>query len=223
MINKILIFGAPLILLSLFVHAGHKHQKMPFTSLSIVYEINETDEDAEVVIKAKAFEGMKYFKVFSPTGEKIINIKSENDGDLGLAQFVLESGEPNIEDVLAGYPEGKYTFKAKTVSNVRLFGQVELSHFVTLAPIFSPCNESNIDPDNLTISWDPIPEANSYEIEVENDELEVNVTSVVGSEVNSFSFPTGFLLPGTSYEIGLTSVTKEGNKSVSECEFSTAP
>ena len=150
-----------------------------------------------------------------------MDLKSRDRGQIGLAEILVESGEPNIPDVLAAYPEGTYTFFARTVGGTRLFGQADLSHFIAEAPIFSPCDQVGLDPNNIVIQWSPVPAAAAYEIELENDDLEVNLTSIVGHETTSLTIPAGFLQGGQDYEIGLTSITDAGNKAVVECEFST--
>jgi len=49
------------------LHAAPLRSFGEFKDLSIIFEVNETDEDAEVVTLAKAFEGMDQFRVTTAT------------------------------------------------------------------------------------------------------------------------------------------------------------
>lgn len=193
-----------------------------FESLSIVYETNVTDGDGEIVIKAKAFEGMKHFMIFGPTGKKYHDLHADDLKKIGLAQIVLETAEPDINTVKKAYPEGAYTFIARTVSGALLYEKRQLNHFLAEPPQFTPCDQDNLDPNALTVAWTPSPYAASYEIEIENDDLNVNMTLALTGDTTQVMVPPGFLQPGAEYEIGMTSVTASGNKSVVECNFTTA-
>lgn len=209
---------------SAFSHNAPNPIKRPgaFESLSIVFETNVTDEDAEIVIKAKAFEGMKRFVVIGPTGKKYHDLHASDLQRIGLAQLVLESGEPSIATVKSAYPEGVYTFFARTVSGAFLFERRHLNHAIATPPQFSPCDEEGLDPNAVTVTWAPATDAVAYELELENDDLNVNMTLALTGDTTQMIIPPNFLRAGTAYDIGVTSVTQSGNKSVSECSFTTA-
>ena len=58
--------------------------------------------------------------------------------------------------------------------------------------------------------------------DLEQDELDVNITAKLPGSVATFAVPDGFLLPGTEYELGLGTVTDNGNISFVETTFTTA-
>jgi hypothetical protein len=204
--------------------AGQK--ELPFKKLSIRFEVNHTDGDGEVVLTVKAPEGLKWFKVFAPDGETIISIQSSDErkgiDPIGLAQFNIESGEPSIDGVKAAYPEGTYRVLGKTISGNNLSGEVVLSHKLLPPPVFTPHDKKGVEPNNTVVKWQSVEGSVSYEVEIENDDLNVNVTSRLPGNATRFNVPPGFLLPGTEYELGVTSVSKEGNLSVAESSFVTA-
>lgn len=211
---------------ALLVPASANQSELPFKELSMKFEVNETDGDGEVVFSVKASEGLRWLKVFAPDGEIIISIISNDErrriDPIGLAQFRLETGEPSIDGVKNAYPEGTYQFLARTISGDRLFGKVDFSHKLLSAPIFSPNGEKGVDPNNAVVEWQPVEGGIAYEVEIENDDLEVNVTAKLPGSATRFNIPQGFLRPGTEYEVGVTTVTKDGNLSVAESSFVTA-
>lgn len=211
---------------ALLVPASANQSELPFKELSMKFEVNETDGDGEVVFSVKASEGLRWLKVFAPDGEIIISIISNDErrriDPIGLAQFRLETGEPSIDGVKNAYPEGTYQFLARTISGDRLFGKVDFSHKLLSAPIFSPNGEKGVDPNNAVVEWQPVEGGIAYEVEIENDDLEVNVTTKLPGSATRFNIPQGFLRPGTEYEVGVTTVTKDGNLSVAESSFVTA-
>ena len=201
-------------------------KELAFKELSMKFEVNETDGDGEVVFSVKAAEGLRWLKVFAPDGEVIIFINSNDEriktDPIGLAQIKAETGEPSIDGVKAAYPEGTYKFLARTVKGDRLFGKTDLSHTLLPAPKFSPRNGEVVDPANVVVKWTPVKGARGYEVEIENDDLNVNVTARLPGNASQFNIPSGFLLPGLEYEAGVTTVTERGNMSVAEGSFVTA-
>ena len=179
----------------LLAPASAHQNELPFKELSIRFEVNHTDGDGEVVLTAKASEGLKWFKVFAPDGEILIFIHSHDErrgiGPIGLAQFNIESGEPSIDRVKAAYPEGAYQVLGRTISGHQLSGEVVLSHKLLPPPVFTPRSGEAVDPKNAVVKWQPIADAVSYEVEIENDDLKVNVTSRLPGSATRFNIPPG--------------------------------
>lgn len=192
-----------------------------FETLTMIYEQNVTDGDAEVVIFAKAEEGMTQFIIFDPRGDRRVDLESRGRRDIGLGQFKLESAEPSVVAVKRAYPQGTYTFLARTVSGEFLRGTVSLSHELLPPPSFTPADEEGLDPDAVVVTWTPVPGAAGYIVEVEQDDLGNNLTATVGPDVSSLAVPPGFLRPGTEYEVGVATITATGNVAVAESSFTT--
>ena len=211
---------------ALLTSAIGEQNALPFKELSMRFEVNETDGDGEVVFFVKASEGLNSFQVLAPDGKVIIFILSNDErtgiDPIGLAQFRLETGEPSIDGVKAAYPEGAYQFLARTISGGQLFGEAILSHVLLPAPVFSPDGAQGVDPNHAVVKWQPVEGAVAYEVEIENDDLEVNVTATLPGSTRRFNIPQGFLLPGTEYAVGVATITADGNVSVAESSFVTA-
>ncbi len=202
-------------------------EPLEFEELSIILEVNETDGDAEIVVKAKAETGLKKFWLRRPDGKKVAEVvsedKSKHDGPIGLAEVLFESGEPSFEHVAASYPEGTYEFHGRTVDNETVYGEVWLSHALLPAPAFTPGDGDVLDKDSVVVAWSAVVGAAFYVVEVENDDLGVNLTVILAGDATSLTVPPGFLQAGTAYELGIATVTDTGNPSFAEVEFETAP
>jgi hypothetical protein len=222
--NRFLAISLFLLPLSASLKAAPPPQ--PFDELSMIYETNVTDGDAEIVIAAQGFEGLKSLFVRAPTG-RVVALVHSNDRirrgkAIGLAEVIIETGEPDIDSVKAAYPEGTYQFFGRTVSGVRLFGEVVLSHDVLPAAAFTPNEAEDLDPDAVVVQWAAVPGAAGYIVEIENDDLDVNVTAKLPGTATSFAIPAGFLAPGTEYEVGVATITEDGNLAFAESSFTTA-
>ena len=190
--------------------------------LKIYFELNETDGDAEVVMFAKASEGMDRLYVFDPSGERRVYLRSTGKDDIGQGEILVESAEPSVAAVKKAFPAGPYLFVARTVSGQHVSGRVRLSHRLLPAPSFTPADEEDVDPDHAVVSWTPVPGAAGYQVEIEQDDLGDTFTVTVGPDVSSLEIPKGFLRPGTEYEIGVATLSPSGNVAVAESSFTTA-
>lgn len=210
---------------SLFAPAGARAE-LPFEDLSMKFEVNETDGDGEVVFSLKAPQGLQWLQVSAPDHEIIVFLMSNDErkglDPVGLAQFKLETGEPSIEGVKKAYPDGTYEFLGKTISGERVVGRIDFSSKRLPAPSFSPKDAKAVDRNYAVIKWQPVEGAEAYEVEIENDDLEVNLTARLPESTDHFNIPREFLLPGTEYDISVATVSKDGNLSVAESSFETA-
>ncbi|MDQ5857105.1 MAG: hypothetical protein M3542_02340 [Acidobacteriota bacterium] len=82
-------------------------------------------------------------KIYDPTGTKIFDLSAKGGyKNLGLTELFFEGAEPNLsefplEELLALFPEGEYTFIGKTVDNEKLVSTATLSHDVPDGPDIS--------------------------------------------------------------------------------------
>lgn len=191
-----------------------------FEKLSVILEVNQTDGDAEIVTAVKTSEGMETLAIRFPDGKKkVIELKTKDA--VGQGEVLLESAEPSIDEVLEAFPEGTYSFEVKTVSGQKICGEATLSHHVLEGPEFWPCDGCEVSPEDLEISWIPVAGAAGYIIELENDDLDVNVTARLGAETVTFRVPDGFLQPGTEYDLGVAAISQVGNITFAEGSFTT--
>lgn len=82
--------------------------------------------------------------------------------------------------------------------------------------------DSNVDPDNLVITWNAIGGLDGYEVIVANEDKGVEVFAELGPGATSFTVPTEFTEGGADYKAEILAVAMNGNKTITEIEFSTA-
>jgi hypothetical protein len=198
---------------------------LEFEELALALEQNATDGDAEVVLFAKGGdEGLRRLTVTAPGGRKVARIEGDKRG-VGLREFLLESAEPpDLPAVLASFPEGTYTFLARTVGGDCLRGEAALSH--TLAPattLLSPEQDESVPIDELVLSWSAVPEAVAYVVELNNEDTGEEMTFLVHPPAVSIPIPAGALAPDAEYQFGVGVQTASGNLTVVELTFTTAP
>jgi hypothetical protein len=196
-----------------------------FPEASIRFEQNATDGDVEVVFEiAGRAEGLTTLSVERPDGVVVVDFASD-DSTAGIRQFVFESPEPkDVESIKTAYPEGTYTFEGQTASGMQLRGQATLSHRLPETTSFvSPATDARgVSVADLKITWAPVQDMVAYIIEIEADEPEVNLTAKLPATTASFSVPDGFLRPATEYQLGIGTVSPDGNISYVETHFTTA-
>lgn len=188
-----------------------------FEELAIILERNETDGDAEIVTTAETTHGLRWLKVRGP-GDRRALLSVRTRDDVGQREFLLESAEPSLEEVLAAFPEGVYEFEGRTIDGTLIRGEAELSHDILPAPsLFASVGA------DVVVSWSPVDGAEGYLVEIEHDELDVNITARVPADATSFTVPGSFLQPGTEYEVGVATLSPNGNVAFAESTFQTLP
>lgn len=196
-----------------------------FEFVTIHVERNATDGDTEVVIAAKAGdEGLHTLSIKTPDRRHVAHVLSLDRSVMGLREFVFESPEPSGEAILAGYPEGTYTFSGVSTTGERFRGQATLSHQLPEpAIILHPTEDAKVGTGFLTIQWSAVTGISEYILEFENESaapeqiLRVNVPA----SQTSFEIPSSMLVPGADYQVGVWTVGTNGNVSVTETTFST--
>ena len=205
---------------------GQSTAAAPFAVARVQFEQNATDGDLEVVFEVKGGdEGLTRLTVAAPDGRTVVDFSAPDASTLGMRQFRFESPEPgDTASLVAAYPEGVYVFAGVTGSGERLRGESTLSHrlppptsFLRPAP-----DAQGVASGRLEIGWAPVEDLAAYIVYVEQDELDVNLTARLPGSVTTFVVPDGFLIPGTTYQLGIGTVTAEGNTSFVETTMTTA-
>jgi hypothetical protein len=204
----------------------HQAPAKPFPRATVRFEQNATDGDVEVVFEITGrSEGLAKLRVLSPDGRPVIDFKAPDASTLGIRQFIFESPEPqDVASLKAAYPEGTYTFHGATASGTQLLGKATLKHALPATTSFvSPkANGSNVNVNDLKVVWAPVEGVAGYIVEIEQDELNVNITATLPATQPEFSVPDGFLRSGTEYQLGIGTVSDDGNISYVETSFTTA-
>ena len=198
----------------------------PFPSASVHFEQNATDGDIEVVFKIKAEdEGLSELLVISPDGRTVVDFKAPEPSTLGIREFHFESPEPpDVDSLKAAYPEGVYAFFGTTSSGDKLAGRSSLSHQLPgTAEFIKPASENQgVSVAEPKLSWSQVEGVAYYILEIEQDELNMNLTALLPASTTSFTLPDGLLLPGEEYELAVGTVSSEGNISFVETGFTTS-
>ena len=201
-------------------------QSVPFAVASVHFEQNATDGDFEVVFEVKGGDnGLVKLAVVSPDGRKVIDFTAPDASTLGIRQFRFESPEPaNLESLKSAYPEGMYTFTGVSATGEKLQSQSTLNHKLppTVSFLRPAAGASGVAIRNLGITWTPVKGLAAYILYIEQDELEVSLEVRLPGSANKFAVPDGFLVPGREYQLGIGTVTSEGNISFVETTFTTA-
>ena len=80
----------------------------------------------------------------------------------------------------------------------------------------------SVDADELKITWSAMKNISSVIIEIQQDELGVSMKAKQAGSETAFHVPSGFLAPNTQYELGVGTVSEEGNIVFVETTFMTA-
>ena len=211
--------------LSIFGSASVKGQK-PFGVAKVHFEQNATDGDMEVIFEAiGGHEGLAKLTVVSPDGRTVIDFSAPESSTLGIRQFRFESPEPgDVESLKSAYPEGVYTFAGATSGGDKFQGKSTLNHNLPATTNFVTPEEDAEDVaiNNLEITWTRVENLAAYILYIELDEPELGFTVRLPGSATKFTVPDGFLLPGKEYQLGIGTVTEDGNISFIETSFTTA-
>jgi hypothetical protein len=198
---------------------------LEFSELFLTLEQNATDGDTEVVIFAKGQDaGLKRLVITGPDG-KHVGVFNSNGKGIGIREFVLESAEPpDLDVVLASFPQGVYTISGRTVDGECISGTAELSHAV--APpttLLTPTEEQVVPINSVVLSWSPVAGAERYVVELNNENNGAESTFQVFPPTTSMAIPSQFLQAGAEYQFGVGVRTTNGNITFVETTFFTAP
>ena len=209
-------------------------QAVRLAEAAIFIEINATDGDAGIQVFLDG-EGWEVMQVRNPRGQVVLNILGEGGiGQQGLTEAFFESAEPSfeeqsLEEFLALHPPGWYQFRGMTTEGRRLRGSARLTHALPDAPvILSPEEEEEVDPDEVVVEWETVPDPpgsriSGYIVVVEKDEGFLEVFQVnLSRSATSVSVPAEFMRPGVAYKAEVLAVERSGNKTITEVEFETS-
>ena len=196
---------------------------VPFDEATIYLEYNATDEDAEVVVSVDADVGLEHFQIVNPRGQQILNMRARHNEHVCIRKINLETPGPSLAVVLESYPAGWYEFFGQTTTGESLFSLVWLSHELPDAPRITFPLDGAVDVplNGASATWTAGPDAESFFLELEQDDLGVDVKSNIAGGASSFGFPAGWLAPDTEYQLGVAARADNGNLSVVELHFTT--
>jgi len=205
--------------------AGARQEVLEFDELRLFVEANASDGDAEVNLDFDSDVPLRCLDIYAPGGRHVLRLKSRDRERLGLRKGIIETPEPAPEEVFAAYPEGVYTIKGRSVDGELVLGEVSLSHSLPPAPVItSPAaGAEGVALAGLGAAWNAVPGATGYvlELERESEEGEFALKADIPAGTTSFTFPPGWVLANTEYQLGVAVKGENGNVQVTEIQFTT--
>jgi hypothetical protein len=224
------LFGAAIALMS--ANAGPAwaaHSFVPFKEARIYIEFNQTANDLGYHVSLDA-EDWTRLAIVNPRKRLVFEVEGRGPyRQLGMTELFFEGAEPNLDefpldDLLALFPEGAYTFVGRTVDRRTLVSTSTLSHAVPNGPgnVTALLGTS----DSLVISWDAVTTVPvgfpdrpisivSYQLIVKPFQVTVPAT------VTSVTVPPEFVssLPAGENLFEVLAIDASGNQSITESSF----
>jgi hypothetical protein len=198
----------------------------PIEEASVRFEQNATDGDVEVVFEITGpDEGLAQLSIVAPDGRMVVDFTAPDADKFGIREFVFESPEPtDVESLKAAYPAGKYAYAGATAAGVKFHGSSTLSHELSPTTSFRHPTEraTDVEIKNLAIRWKPVENLSGYVVELEQAKLDMKLIVTLPASAASFTVPAGLLVPGMKYQLGIGTVSADGNISFVETSFTTA-
>jgi hypothetical protein len=227
MATRLLIIALVLFSLSRLARADEKaaSKAETFNVASARFEQNATDGDVEAVFEAIGGEdGFEKLTIVAPDGHKIVDFSASGHAT-GMRQFRFESPEPtDVAALKKAFPEGDYVFSGSTRSGTQFKDKAMLSHKLppTTSFVYPKADAHNAVPTrNLKISWAPVRGVAGYTVELDPSKSGAHLEAKLPASVTSFVVPEGILAPGAECQLGVGTVSKNGNVSVIEMTFAT--
>jgi hypothetical protein len=206
------------------VQAAGQKKPRKFEVHDLYIEYNATDGDAGLQMSLDNDPAWNGFRLRDPQGRKLmaVNTKSRLHG-FGLGELFLESNEPPFQRFSFSafkkrFPEGKYTFRGRTINGRRLVGSDRFSHRVPHGPnVTFPTEGAQVNRNNLTVTWKPVTKPRGIKIvryivnmSQGNRELSMDLPP----SATSADIPPQFLKPGSEGGGEVLAREKSGNQTI---------
>jgi hypothetical protein len=207
-------------------------QKKPlrYADHDLFIETNATDGDAGLQLNLDA-EDWRSLTIRDPRGRAIVGVQAKGPlRPLGLTELFFEASEPSFDEVPFSrfkkrFPEGRYTFRGRTVEGRRLASSDRLSHVVPARPnVTFPADGAEVDANGFTVTWEPVTrpagvDIATYIVTVVQGDRALNMD--LPGTATSASIPGEFLEPGIRSELEVLSREKSGNQTITALKFRT--
>jgi hypothetical protein len=207
---------------------------IPFETSDLFIEINATDGDAGLQMNLGGDEWRRLI-IRDPSGRAIVDVGGEGRlRNYGLTDMFFESNEPPFDEVpfrrfRARFPEGRYTFRARSVEGRRLVGSDRLTHNIPARPaVLAPTEDAVVDPAaNLVVRWEPVARPRGirivrYLVIVTEEGSERELSMDLRPDAASATVAPGFLAPGREYAVEVLARERSGNQTITEVPFRTS-
>jgi hypothetical protein len=198
-----------------------------FPIAKIYFEYNSTANDLGVHVSLDA-EDWKALTIEHPDGRTIFNLTGGGGwGQLGLTELFFEGAEPTLDefplqDLLALFPEGRYTFRGTTVAGKTLTSRPTLSHAIPAGPEVA----ADVAGNSVVISWSPVtstpPGFPSKPITIVGYQVLVDPFDVtLPASATSVTLPPEFVesLRSGAHPFEVLAIDASGNQTITEGSF----
>ena len=146
-----------LLIAALSIALGATSRAQHFAEARIFIEYNSTDNDLGFHVFLDG-EDWRSLSIVNPNGATIAQVAGQGPfRDLGMTELFFEGAEPSLDEVplnqlLALFPEGTYTFSGVTVHGIRLTSRWR---FTLAVPAPVPVS-ATVAGNTVTISWQTV-------------------------------------------------------------------
>jgi hypothetical protein len=211
---------------------GSAAQRKPirYEAQDLFIETNATAGDAGLQMSLDA-EDWTSLVIRDPRGRPLVDVTAQSRlRGYGLTELFFEAAEPSFDEspfrvFKRRFPEGRYTFRGRTVEGRRLVGSDRLSHVVPSRPnVTSPAEGAQVDSNGFTVTWEPVTRPAGVDIVryiVIVDQGNRDLSMDLPGNATSVSVPGEFLAPGTETGLEVLAREKSGNQTITEVELRT--
>jgi hypothetical protein len=201
-----------------------------YAESDIYIETNATDGDAGMQLRLDA-EDWRWFKLRDPRGRLLIDVEARGRlRSYGLTELFFEAAEPSFEEspfrvFRQRFPEGRYSFRGRTVEGRGLASSNRFTHTVPAGPrITAPADGARVDANGFIATWEPVTRPRGVDIVryiVVVTQGNRDVSMDLPGSATSASIPGEFLTPGTVTELEVLARERSGNQTITAVEFRT--
>jgi hypothetical protein len=199
----------------------------PFSFARIYIEYNASANDLGFHVTMDG-PNWKTLDIVNPKGVKVFEVVGRAGyAELGMTELFFEGAEPNLDDfpldqLLAKFPEGGYTFNGLAIGGSRLKSVASLSHAVPDGPEVT----ADVNDDTVVIRWQPVtrpPEGfPNKQIDIVGYQVIVDTFQVtLPASTRELTLPEEFVdaLGRGEHPYEVLAIEKSGNQSITEGTF----
>jgi hypothetical protein len=203
--------------------AGAAKKPLRYEDHELFIETNATDGDAGLQQDLDG-EDWRRTKLSDSKGRALVDVKAKGKlRNFGLTELFFEASEPSFTEFpfrkfKKRFPEGKYTWRGRTVEGRRLAASDRLTHVIPAGPVITfPTEGGQVDPNGFTITWEPVTSPAGVEIVryiVIVDQGSRSVEFELDGSATSVDIPAQVLEPGQELGGEILAKEKSGNQTI---------
>lgn len=194
----------------------------PMERASIMLERNATDDDMEIRLQLSGnSDGLATLKVTAPDGRVVLDLNAAQS-KMGMRHLILETPEPaRGTGVLAAFPAGVYRISGTNPAGVAVASTMTLSHALPAASTITEpkADQRDVPATGVVLRWTRVPEIAQVQVVLEHERSGTELRAQLPASVTSLAVPDGFLVAGRTYKVAVGTISRDGNRTFVETEF----